>query len=374
MNTHPVEVVTIDEIYPHPHADRLECARVNAWQTIVRKGEYKAGDKAVYVPIDSVLSPALDAILFPPTAKVKLHNRRVRSIRLRGELSQGILINVRRSRNLDDLTVLSRYPDLERMKVGKDVAEYLGITKYEPPTPRYQQFGKRGSYKNNPHFAQYTDIQNFKHFPDLFEEGESVSVTVKLHGTSARYGIVPRNPHRFGWATKLLQRFGWATHEFVYGSRRVQLQTGGSLYYSSDVYAEAAKRQGLDSRLRPGEVVYGEIVGPGIQKGFTYGFAKPTFFAYDVMVDGVYLNPPEFWEWCKERDVWRVPLMYLGEYDKARVMEIASGESIIAPDTQPVIEGVVIKPNTEKTHPRIGRKVLKLVNDEYLMSKSTEYH
>src|SRR5574337_1686034 len=91
MSTLKVESVKIEQIHAHPNADRLEIAQIKGWQCIVQKDRYKAGDLAVYIPIDSVLPETVESKLFPPDSKVKLSGSRVKTIKLRGIISQGML-------------------------------------------------------------------------------------------------------------------------------------------------------------------------------------------------------------------------------------------------------------------------------------------
>lgn len=153
MSKLKVEVVQIDEVLPHPNADRLELARVAGWHCVVQKGRYATGDRAVYIPIDSVLSEQLEAKLFPPESKIKLHNRRIKTIKLRGAISQGLLVS-------------PEEVGLERVSIGTDVAEKLGITKYEPPakgSPTSSAGIKPKAHKN-PLFREYTEIENWKYY------------------------------------------------------------------------------------------------------------------------------------------------------------------------------------------------------------------
>src|SRR4051812_18577876 len=166
MSTLKVEVVLIDEILPHPNADRLELARIAGWNCVVRKGEYSAEDKVVYIPVDAILPVELEGKLFPLESKIKLEKSRVRTIKLRGAISQGIVAT------LPELGLCDQ-------AVGTDVSEVLGITKYEPPvasTPGLLRRKMLSPKKGNPAFRKYTDIENFKHYNTLFNPGDLVWV------------------------------------------------------------------------------------------------------------------------------------------------------------------------------------------------------
>src|SRR5690606_6819973 len=117
------EVLTIHE---HPNADALELAQVGLYRAVVAKGVYRTGDVAVYIPEQAVLPAELIEEL-GLTGRLAGGNRdRVKAVRLRGELSQGIVC---RPRALADV-------DLEQAaKDGTDFAERLGITKWVPPVP-----------------------------------------------------------------------------------------------------------------------------------------------------------------------------------------------------------------------------------------------
>ena len=266
MSSLKVEVVSVDNISPHPNADRLEMAQVKGWTCVVPKGEFCEGDKAVYFPIDSILPEPLEAKLFRPESKIKLHKHRIKTIKLRGAISQGLLVP------LTDLD-----PTLLSYQEGDDLAELLGVTKYEPPESGSPQSNCNQVSKKqvNPSFYKYTDIENYKNYCSLFTNGELVWVLEKIHGSNFRAGWVKSHPSTL-WK-KILNWFGWLPkYEFVYGSHNVQLQdhwANNGFYEKSigkNIYWEAVEKYDLKHVLKPGDVVYGEIYGDGIQKGYLY--------------------------------------------------------------------------------------------------------
>jgi len=269
------------------------------------------------------------------------------------------------------------YPGITKLTVGADVTEKLGVIKYEPPESSVPgQMRTNGQQaKRNPHFHKYTDIENFKNYNHLFQAGDAVYITEKLHGTSARYGMLPTASDK--WWKKLLKFFKLLPEfEFCYGSRNIQLQSTvrKKVFYDTNVYAKIAKQQSLHTVLQPGEVLYGEIVGDGIQKDYTYGCedGEHQFYAYDVMIDGRYLDAIDFRDWCRLRGIKPVPMLYLGQWDQKIADKLRGGDSEIG--GQKVREGVVIKP-TQEAVTYAGRKVLKYINDDYLLLKDqTDYH
>ena len=160
MSEFKVTVVRVGKIENHPNADRLDKTQVWDYPVIMAKGEFKEGDLAVYVPVDSQV-PGDD----PRWAFLQGHNR-IKAKRLRGIYSQGLLTKADPA-----------------WKEGDDVCEALKITKYEPPLP--MQTG--GDNEHCPFFyPTYTDIEGLRRWPDILKEGEEVVLTEKIHGANMR--------------------------------------------------------------------------------------------------------------------------------------------------------------------------------------------
>src|SRR5574338_171713 len=178
MSSLNVKVIPITAIENHPNADRLELAIFEGWQCVVQKGKYMQGQPVVYIPVDSILPQDLETYLFPEDSKIKLEKHRVRTIKIRKAISEGMVLSLQELREGGFIH--------ETPKVGDDLAEVLGITKYEPPE-RYTPQGAAKQVKKrdqNPYFTQYTDLENFKWYPNLFQEGEEVVILEKIHGTN----------------------------------------------------------------------------------------------------------------------------------------------------------------------------------------------
>lgn len=367
--THPVKIVQIQRVEKHPNADRLDLVHIDGWQCVAGRGQYKPGDRAIYIPIDSILSPRTEAQLFPPDSKIKLNKSRVRTIKIRGAISQGMLADPLA------LGISTRHP------IGYDVGIELGITKFEPPAPPPQMVGNATSKKRrNPYFREYGGLDNWKHYPTVFTPEDEVIITEKIHGTNFRAGWLPVAANT--WWKKALAFVGLLPKwEFVWGSNRVQLQGKRyNSYYKNDVYSRVVHDYDLPNVLKKGEVIYGEIYGDGIQKGYSYG-CKPgeiKLVVFDLWQHdfsnktGYFTNAINLDDWCDERKLPMVPILYEGKYDEAMAKELTHGTSVLEP-SQAVREGVVIKPYAE-TSCMSGRKALKLISDEYLLRDNTDFH
>lgn len=384
-STYKVPLTTIREIKPHPNADKLEIAIVYGFEVVVQKDRYKTGDPVIYIPIDSILSSRVESILFPADSKIKLNRSRVRQIKIRGYYSQGMVVDPKDLAN--DKINLFKY---DAYLLEEDLSEELGITKYNPPEALYQQ--NKGSVKKrdkrfeNPFFHKYGGIDNAKWYPDLFEENEVVSITEKIHGSNIRCGLVPtvaNTPFK-----KLLKTLNLLpSHEWVYGSNQVQLQERASWwrfwnrykgFYGSDVYGAVLKKYRVKDKLKPGEVVYGEIYGDGIQGGYNYG-CKPgehKLVLFDLMIQtgtsSDYVSPDDFFKFCEERGFPRVPELYRGPFGKELAKNLTLGDSVLEP-SQKVREGIVIKPVVETTC-HMGRKMLKMLSEVYLSKEQSDFH
>jgi len=158
MSEFRVCVVRIGDVKKHPNADTLSITTVNeGYPVIFKTGDFHPGDLAVYLPVDSIV-PEEERWGFLGS------KRRVRASRIRGVFSMGLL------------TALPEgdYPP------GTDMAEVMGVTKYEPPL---SPAGSGGEAEKDPGFMPvYTDIEGLRRWPDILQPGEPVAITEKLHG------------------------------------------------------------------------------------------------------------------------------------------------------------------------------------------------
>ncbi len=346
------EVLTVHE---HPNADALELAQVGLYRAVVAKGAYRTGEAAVYVPEQSVLPPALIEELGLTGRLAGGESNRVKAVRLRGELSQGIVC---RPKALADV-------DLARAAAeGTDFAERLGITKWGPPIPPTMA----GEVEPAPDLLPWVDIENIQRYPDVFTPGEPVVLTEKLHGSACLLTYVA-DEGRVYVSSK------------GFGARSLALREDPRNLYWRAVrghgVAEVAAR--LCERLGARRVgIFGEVYGAGVQD-LSYGAdgRRDTlgYAAFDVSaeVDGAvrWLDAAE----VLDGELPVVPRLYAGPYDIERVLEFASGRETVSGRGLHLREGVVIRPAVER-HSAVtgGRAIAKAVSPAYLTRKGgTEY-
>ena len=375
MSKLEVKVQKIFRIVEHPNADRMELAIIGGeggYQTCVGKGEFKSGDLCVYFPIDSVLPSDVEETIFGKDAKVKLKNSRVRTIKLRGALSQGLAVPL----HTFDQTQYARSKDFI---LGEDLTKHLGVVKYEPPkkdSPT-QSHGKASEKDYNPNFFKYTDIDHLKNYSEMLN-GAFIAVFEKIHGTNFRAGWVLREP-KTRWE-RLKKRLGlFSNWQFVYGSHNVQLQGKdrgkNTKNMPVDVYTKMVKKYDLINRLIFGEVIYAEIYGYGIQKNYHYGCGidEQKMVVVDLKKDDNYVNAAELLNWSIINGFDTPPLLYIGSFSMLKMDQLAGGPSSLSKD-QKVREGIVVRPVRERRG-HAGRMIYKLHNPEYLLLKgNSEYH
>ena len=188
----------IKEILPIEGADAIELAIVNGWKVVVGKNvEHKEDDYVIYCEIDSFL-PIKEEFEFLRKSSYKkmadgTEGFRLRTIKLRGQVSQGLIIPI---------NVLMRYKNFQvEFEEGSDVSEILGVVKYEPPIPAELSGIAKGLF---PGFIPKTDEERIQNLSEVFEtwkeEEHKFYVTEKLDGSSATYyykdgefGVCSRN-------------------------------------------------------------------------------------------------------------------------------------------------------------------------------------
>jgi RNA ligase (TIGR02306 family) len=350
MSSIKVEVAALRDLRPHPNADALELATVGGWQLCVRKGAHRTGDAVVYFEAGTVLpAEVADRLgvrkyLAEKTDHLGRRVLVVHRIKLRGEPSFGLAV-----------------PPEPFMQLGQDVREHYGASKFFPPL----KTTAGDAEVDDPRFPAYTDLENLRSYPEVLAVGEAVVISEKIHGTNARVGFVAEEQD--GRRT-LLWRAGSRTLR-----RKEPLDEAAR---AKNTYWFPLTIPGVEALLREHfergaerAVLYGEVFGPGIQ---AYRYDQPTirFRAFDLLVDGGFLDHEDFLAACARHGVEVAPELHRGAFDLALVKRLSEGPSRIG--GADVREGVVVKPLAERTHPALGRVILKYLGDAYLFGKVAE--
>ncbi|MEU6035802.1 RNA ligase (ATP) [Actinomadura sp. NPDC047616] len=345
-------------IHPHDNADALELAQVGLYRAVVAKGRYQTGDWALYIPEGALLPDELIEELGLTGRLAGSAKNRVKAVRLRGELSQGIVC-VPKAVDGVDLA--------EAHAQGRDFAAELGVTKWVPPIPVHMA----GEVEPAPDLIPWIDIEDIKRYPKLFEPGEPVVATEKIHGTACAFTLVGGEAY---------------VSSKGFSAKRMAIRRDASNLYWRAVEAhgvpEAAAR--IAERLGAERVgVFGEVYGNGVQD-LAYGAdakgERPGYAVFDVAVSGDdgnvrWLDPAEQAEILDELGLPRVPELYAGPYDADALMDLATGRETVSGASAHLREGVVVRTATGRYSPVVGgRAIGKFVSPAYLTRKGgTEY-
>lgn len=319
----------IDGIRPIEGADAIEAAVVGGWTVVVRRGEFAVGDLVVYLEIDSWVPHDLAPFLSKgsePREFNGVKGERLRTVKLRGQVSQGLLI-----------PAWGTFPE------GTDMTEALGIQKYEASIPAQLAGDVEGPF---PSVIPKTDQERIQNLTEELKEWQDNSAftweaTEKLDGSSMTVfvtgdteGVCSRN-----WALKETEGNGlWRV------ARAEQL-------------IEKIRSTGRNLALQ------GELIGEGIQ-GNRYNVRGQEFHLFDIYdIDrGEYMTPFERRTFCNTHGIKHVPVIatetVIQEFVQG-LLDMAEGKSMLNDKAER--EGLVFKCNT------FGGPSFKVISNKFLL-------
>jgi RNA ligase (TIGR02306 family) len=388
MSDFVVTVERISAIEPVEGADKIELAVVGEYRSIVAKGSFKPGDLAVYLPEASVLPEWLIERLNLVGKLSGSQKNRIKAIKLRGCLSQGIVYQVNEMVD-HSCHVVRGAGNLQAVEVseGDDVTEFLGVKKYDPmeamdPALRKRFYGNC-AYVGPEKTVRY-DFENWKKYPNIFKDGDEVVITEKLHGTMCCFAYFPGLMHPdlpddvFVYSKGLGARgnvFKWVNDDGT-PADNVYLKAFHGMTSDSALAATVTERlaEGLyDLGLAPPETpifLFGEVYGIGVQD-LGYGHSSPTFRAFDLWVGtpqgGRFIDAADKYSLLDRLGIPTVPVLYRGPFNRETMLSLTDGKTTLGGGH--IREGVVITSATEENVHRFGRKILKNVSGEYLTRK-----
>lgn len=335
-----VTLRTVRDILPIAGADNIELAIVDGWQCVVKKGEFRAGDPGLYFEIDALLpdSDARFAFLAKHGVKRNPDGRtgyRLRTVRLRGVLSQGLLLPMR---DFPEIV-----PDDEYAEALDD---QLGVVKWEPHVSAALGGNPRGNF---PAFVPKTDQERIQNATFILGDENLYEVTLKLDGSSMTVY------HRDG--------------EMGVCSRNINLQED-----EGNTFWAVARMLNLPERIAAlgNFAVQGELMGPGIQ-GNRENLPAHDLYVFDVFdIDAQrYLLPPERIQFMAHLNAMDGPVVNscplvmmaspaeISRGDINRMLDHATGPSLFN-NTR---EGVVWK------HMSVPGASFKVISNEFLLTE-----
>jgi RNA ligase (TIGR02306 family) len=331
----------ISDIQPIEGADMIELVIVDGWKVVVAKNVgHKLGDLVIYCEIDSFL-PIREEFEFLRKSSYKkmvdgTEGFRLRTIKLRGQVSQGLILPISVLNPTDTNIYVEPFE-------GLDVTEMLEIVKYEPPVPAELAGKVKGLF---PSFLRKTDEERIQNLTLEYEgwknSDKGFYVTEKLDGSSAT--------------------FYFKDGEFGVCSRNLELlETEGNTFW------KVARELKLEEWLTSQDVNYsiqGELIGESVQgnpykiKGQTVRF----FNAFNIDTQE-YLGLEEFESLISSMGLKTIPIL-----DREFTLPDTIDELLKYADSKSVLssnfdrEGVVIR--------SVDRKIsFKVISNKFLLNE-----
>jgi RNA ligase (TIGR02306 family) len=310
----------IAAIEPIEGADAIEVAVVDGWKVVVKKGEFAVDSLAVYIEIDSWVSHDIAPFLSKgkePREFEGVKGERLRTVKLRGQISQGLLLPIPEDTIKGAGILISE---------GLDLTEHLGILKWERPMNAQLAGMARGNF---PALVPKTDQERIQNLTRSFEQYQldTWSITEKLDGSSCTFYLDDEGV-------------------FHVCSRNLDLKED-----EANSFWKVARKFQIEDIMRRnsmlGMAIQGEMIGEGIQ-GNQYK-VQLDFYVYDMYNThtGQYILPVQLKAACEKLGLKHVPIIVeateIKEQTIQSILEYAEGKSLINGSNR---EGVVFKSNT----------------------------
>jgi len=365
-------IAIIKSLAPIPEADKIEKAEVLGWECVVKKGDFQVGDTAIYIEIDSVLPE------YPCFEFMRSRKFRVKTIKLRSQISQGLVMP------LSTITDIDHSFDLSKLQEGDNVSEVLKITKYDPeclsdidlepqapkswlknqwPFIKYKLFAykKIKSVNGFPSDVPKTDEVRVQKMGGVLARcvGARVYIAEKLEGTSVSFVYRKRG----NWLARL---FG-QNYLFQACSRNRIVFSSNKKVLSTHNTAKLNDKYGIESRMKllgRNLAIQGECIGPKIQAN-VYRLPEiefRIFSAFDLDKQA-YVGYYELVKVCDQLGLPMVPVLAIDEFllnDIKYYVELSKGYSAINPKV--LREGLVIRTLDSSLS-------FKSINPEYLLNQ-----
>lgn len=374
---HLATIQKIDKLEPIPKADFIEKATILGWECVVKKGEFKVGEKVIYVEVDSVMPEK------PQFEFLRERKFRIKTIKLKKQISQGLVLPI--EGNLVKNNILTDYP------IGFDVTYEMGVTKYLSPTEQEEfnqgVFKKHWTkkykitkwlwkydwfrnlvYRNNPkndfpHWVSKTDEERIQNIPSILKlyKDKEVYVTEKIDYQSVTFTTKITSIFN-NWLGKILPQ----KYEFIVCSRNHVTNNKNSLYW------KIAEKYNIKKILKenPTITIQGEQGNTNVQ-GNKYGITEPTMWVFNVInhnyKQNYHYNYEEIKTFCNMNNVNLTPVPLIGKFKLSELgstvqelVEFSKGQSVLSNIQR---EGVVIRCVEN------GKKIFsfKVINPDFLL-------
>lgn len=297
---------TVARISPIPNADAIEVAEVDGWKVVVKKGDFLPGQEAIYFEIDSFLPSSDQRFSFLSKTGVRTQNNqegyRLRTVKLRGQVSQGLLLPVK------------DFPEFKSIREDTDLAALINVQKWDPPLPSSLSGKAKGNF---PSFLGKTDQERAQNIPRQIFGYDTLTVpfpydvppdawaSLEADGTifldkddnTWKKVIFPEADPKAQYEVTIKLDGSSCTFYHNNGktgvcSRNLELDPEDTSSTFVQTY-QSLDMPNLLPRLGRNIALQGELMGPGIQKN-REGLSHPTFFVFDIFdIDTQSYLPPD---------------------------------------------------------------------------------
>ena len=289
-------------------ADNIELVGVLGWQVVTKKNQFQIGDLCVYIQIDTVVPDK------PEFQFLKERNFRIRTIKLKKELSQGILFKIEE---------VLHTTDYSKFREGKDVTTILEIKKYEKPDnnpikyekPRmpkiwykkliyllrynilYKAFPYLRPKTRSPfptNLVSITDEERIQNIPEILKkyQGKEFVVSYKLDGSSIT----------------IIHNKVLGSSKYRICSRRFELHDTKNDWYR--VFKETNFEKHIVKLVNHYKtndiIIQGEAIGKF--NGNYHNLQRDDIRVFNIYVNGKRLNQMDFIQICLELNIPHCPL------------------------------------------------------------------
>lgn len=361
-----IELITA--LSPIEKADKIEVATVLGWQCVVKKEEFKIGDKIIYIEVDSIVPEK------PEYEFLRDRKFRVRTIKLRGQVSQGLVIPIPKEWNPN------------KLEEGDDVTDALGIIKYLSPSEmddeiQYDRqianeknklkkfmmqyswfrkfFLKKKQNSNFPYWVSKTDEPRLQNIPKVLEQfkDHDVYVTEKIDYQSATFTGKMVSKY-----SGLLGKIFPKKFNFIVCSRNQINNDKNSLYW------QIVKKYNIEQILKenPTLTIQGEQGSPSVQ-GNKYGITVPTLWIFNIIdhEKNYHYNYEEIHAFCVKYNLQHVYILTKCKLSNlgSTVQEMVDSSKGLSTLANIPREGIVVRCIED------GKKLLsfKVINPDFLL-------
>lgn len=356
-------IVAVDDLTPIEGALNIELAHVLGWQCVVRKNEFKIGDLAIYLAIDSVLDPQYKNFSF-------LEGKRLKTKKILNTLSQGLL---------GPLSWLSDYNesiDIKTIKLDDDVTTFLNVRKFVMTTELKQYMDSIDADKKFPTFCPKTDEERVQNIPKILQEivDKEIIITRKEDGTSTTYIYCKKKTSIDNFVNESINdSINDSTDIFlICGRNRILTKKNTIDYISGTHYFTMAEKFDIETKMRNLGInicIQGEIVGPKINGN------KLKLNYFDFRVFNIWdIDSQRYLLWERVMEITNilglncVPLIYKGPFkaEWSSVKKLLSMADDIEYAKDIPAEGMVVKTNDDN----FPRHSFKVISNKYLLKNN----